>query len=473
MRPLLTSGRNRSFSYTACFLAVVTLGGIAFPVAYLVFNRVVFGAWFGGYFDNVGSSGYQLSFFLEKAVSLIRDSNSLFLEPHYALSDHFQLAFAAFPIVLATALTSLGSRGIIAATICLNFAIYFPYGDLLPYGLFNYDNVHYFKWAIPWCAVIATGQLLIWAKGLAARRWLQPTCAIALTCLFAFAMAGAKIIVPHFVYFHDITDSDTNSVSIDLEDAVQFRILDLATAPQAFEKVYLGNFRVSVDGKPKRSVRDFRVLPAPWGIRILFFNETSGRRIRLQASPNALNLSSGVGIARTGDEKVTLLCRWISCPKQDFLSPDSGIRGNKDQPAPLLSIPFSLHGPDSYLTSGWSGPEECCRWTTSLAADLVAPPQSPQPYRLEAVVFSLLTPLRRHQIVRVRINGCIVAETALEFPDDTGPNLLSGEIPKSCVPAGEQMRVVFETDAVARPVDLGIGRDDRTLGVGVASLSFW
>ena len=457
----------------AGFLLATILGGIALPLSYLTFNRIVFGQWFGGYFDNVGSSGYQLSFFLEKAVSLIRDGGSLFLEPKSALSDHIQILFAALPIVLATALAGSGYPRIIAATICLNFAVYIPYGDLLPYGLFNYSNVHYFKWAIPWCAVIASGQLLVWIKDLAARRWLTPAVGLAISCLFAVAMAGAKIVVPQFDYVYENIDSDTNSVAVDFGETKRFRIVDLATAPQEFDKVYMGNFRLWVDGVPKRSIRDFRALPAPWGIRILLFKETNGQRIRFQTPPNTLKLSSGQGIARLGDEKVTLLCRWTDCPRQDFLPPETGIKGNKEQTKPALTISFALNGAEEYLGNGWSGPEHCCKWTIDRSADIVVPAQLIQPHRLEAVVFSLLAPTQRHQAIHLKVNDCIIAETVTAFPDDTGPNLLVGDIPDTCAHAGEKMRIAFETDQVTRPIDLGIGQDDRTLGVAVMSLSFW
>ncbi len=47
--PLVISGHDRRSFYTLRFLIVVALGGIAFPISYLMFNRIVFGEWLGGY----------------------------------------------------------------------------------------------------------------------------------------------------------------------------------------------------------------------------------------------------------------------------------------------------------------------------------------------------------------------------------------------------------------------------------------
>jgi hypothetical protein len=66
----------------------------------------------------------------------------------------------------------------------------------------------------------------------------------------------------------------SNSISFSTNgDGIDF--IDFYGLAGGFNEIYLGDHHMLADGKPLIRVREFRLLPAPWGVRV-FFN----RRIR-------------------------------------------------------------------------------------------------------------------------------------------------------------------------------------------------
>jgi hypothetical protein len=133
------------------------------------------------------------------------------------------------------------------------------------------------------------------------------------------------------------------------------------------------------------------------------------------------------------------------------------------------TITFGADGnSQKFLGTGWSRAEESFTWTDGHSAEIrfdVNPGTSP--LRLIAH----LNPLRYGRItrqkVRVSINGRFCCDWNVATKKD-----YSCDIPTNLTDNVKDFRIRFDLPNAARPLDLGISRDSRLLGVQFYSLTF-
>ena len=259
-------------------IAFMAVGlGLGFSIGillYLIFNQIVYGAFLGGYFQATASaSGYFPSQLFRKIFSLVFDGGTVFLEQRSGLISHYPwLVFSILGMCWCFFRGDWLLRTIVLA-IVFQFCLYAPYGDLLPNGLWRYHNVHYFKWAFPYLALLAW--LVVswvfagsWAAN--AKKWMLKSGIVA---------AGAVLLLmPRYEVHSAPGDIQLASASPGTPDAgFQLRFapsridfIDFSGLSGGFTEVYFGEHRVWYEGKELQKVRDFRLLPAPWGVRLLF-----------------------------------------------------------------------------------------------------------------------------------------------------------------------------------------------------------
>jgi hypothetical protein len=141
--------------------AGIAIAGLALPALYLFLNVRAFGDAFGGYFQLGAHIGFILGpQLLERAVSLWIDSNAIYPNQGGAISSYFPLLIPALVLCVGATFSAPFVIRVIAGTAVLLIAAHVAFADLSPENLFPGNLMHYFKWAIPWLALIAAGTLL-------------------------------------------------------------------------------------------------------------------------------------------------------------------------------------------------------------------------------------------------------------------------------------------------------------------------
>jgi hypothetical protein len=242
---------------------------------FLFFNLKVHGHVLGGYFKSTAtSSGYFPLELARKFFSLVVDSNTVFLEPNGSLITHFPWLIFSLIGMIAALVRGPAMLRVMAAAICLQFCLYAPYGDLLPNGVYRYYNIHYFKWMFPYLAFF--GWLVV--------RWVFESPAIPRTKSIAVRtlmvlIAIAALLAPQYKVkpaspvVLGQTGPDNRIAFSANGNGIDF--IDFDGLNGGFNEIYFGNHHLLADGKPLNRIKEFRLLPAPWGVRV-FFN----RRVR-------------------------------------------------------------------------------------------------------------------------------------------------------------------------------------------------
>ncbi|MQR02580.1 hypothetical protein [Glaciimonas soli] len=257
-------------------LVALALGiGLAFGVLlYLGFNQLVYGSALGGYFQaTASSSGYFPSQIFRKSFSLLFDGGTVFLEQRSALVSHYPwLILSILGMCWCFFRGDWLLRTIALVMIC-QFCLYAPYGDLLPNGVWRYHNIHYFKWTFPYLALFAW-LLVRWAF----IGWRTAGARSFGVKIGVVVMLSVLLLMPRYAVTSEPGTIQLVTGNLDVaqnglylgfaRNRVDF--IDIYGLSGGFSDVYFGEHRLYNDGKELQKVRDFRLLPAPWGVRLLF-----------------------------------------------------------------------------------------------------------------------------------------------------------------------------------------------------------
>jgi hypothetical protein len=132
-----------------------------------------------------------------------------------------------------------------------------------------------------------------------------------------------------------------------------------------------------------------------------------------------------------------------------------------------------LFGPDAsrglILAEGWSVGERWGRWTNGPYAELFfrVPPESAVPLAVTMNVRAFVPRRGYSQRVRILIDDAQVAEWTFS-PGSQGERTFP--VPTSSIRPSGLVRVRFELPDAQRPIDVGVNRDTRLLGLGATSL---
>ncbi|HBX7941091.1 MULTISPECIES: hypothetical protein [Enterobacteriaceae] len=268
--------------------AILLIGPILSAIVFFAFNVKVFGSAFGGYFNaTANGSGYFPFEIAKKALSLFNDSYTLYREPRASLLTHYPwLAFS-----VAGMLFCFWRGDIILRTMCVaaivQFGLYAPYGDLLPNGIWRYANIHYFKWMLPFLALFAW-MSLYWIFEKRGEKKLRPALRTALVLIIVVVTFSISLVTRQWNIQVETTSS--SGMVVPLEDkTVDF--IDIPGVNGSFQAIYFGSHKLWLDGHYLLAVKDYRILPAPGGIRILFNQTRRGNKVEIHLDP-ALTITS-------------------------------------------------------------------------------------------------------------------------------------------------------------------------------------
>ena len=121
-----------------------------------------------------------------------------------------------------------------------------------------------------------------------------------------------------------------------------------------------------------------------------------------------------------------------------------------------------------YQVSGWSAPEPGHTWTDNSVATLRFDVKSSGTSLILRMRMSALTkaPELPSQPVEVKVNGVHVADWEVAAESD-----YSTPIPAETAGKDNPMTIQFTIPKATSPTKLGMGQDDRTLGLNVAQLT--
>ncbi|MGX1099578.1 hypothetical protein [Amorphus sp. MBR-141] len=266
------------------------LGLVPGAVIMFGFNLLVFDDLLGGYFALSVSRGFYFGDFFEKLFSLVVASHPIYVErgadwltelPINALCIGFLPAAALFARPLVFRLTAVAAM--------FQIVLYFSYGDALPTGTFRYNNIHYFKWMLPWIvafaayfavhAVAATGAARLQARiGLAAGIVLS---------LLLFSVNVDPVPRPATA----IEATGEGGVVLTFPEGRPLEYIDFDGTPADWTDVYFENRAVvRVDGgAPLENYGEFRMFPRKDGIRLLFIRPVD---------PETVSVDFGVAMRR-------------------------------------------------------------------------------------------------------------------------------------------------------------------------------
>lgn len=143
---------------------------------------------------------------------------------------------------------------------------------------------------------------------------------------------------------------------------------------------------------------------------------------------------------------------------------------NKDAQLPSMSpgdkVSFSQYSQGlEYLGSGWQEPEVWGSWSSTTRSQLTIPLSKNKPRFVEIRARAIINKIVPQQTVEIWINGKF--SKSINITESFG-NQIVIDIPKDA----ENLNLELRMPNAARPVDLGINKDERLLALGLESISF-
>ena len=140
--------------------------GIAFAstiAMYAAYNLQTFRTWEPSYSKTINSMGFSPLDLRFKFISLITDSSTYGInDGHLSHALPFIIPLAALSILSLFFLAAPQKILVIAAL--TNFVGYLSFNDLVPTGLFTFNNIHYFTWSLAVFGVAAIAALKVLIK---------------------------------------------------------------------------------------------------------------------------------------------------------------------------------------------------------------------------------------------------------------------------------------------------------------------
>jgi hypothetical protein len=438
-----------------CFM-VATIGGLIFVSFYLLFNFLTFGSFFGAYLGVASKNPYLAADILEKAYSIFLSSGEIYGERGQAFLERIPAAAPVLAVCIAAIGFLNGIRRWIILTALLHFVIYLPYGDLLPTGIFRYYNLHYFKWAYPWLAVIAAGQTWRWLTGAVTHGKGVPPLAVSAVLLVALLAISIAPVEAERV--KDLRSQDESRIIVRVSREWQADFVDLLGVEGGFTDLYFGAHKLRADNAAIAG-GSFRVLPIGGGARLLFLRPLTFTELELSLDQK-VRMGPNEGVSIVTSYGYTFGCRFRECSQ----FPAVAWSGRS------IQIDFrSMSTAQGLDLPAWWGPEPWGRWSKEAAAAVELRIEPRPAVSVSAVVIPLLGAKRPTQSIALLANGCRVSSVEFSLAD-AAPKTVKGRIPTGCIRADGRLRLELQTDTAQRPVKLGINQDRRRIGVGVSKI---
>jgi hypothetical protein len=128
------------------------------------------------------------------------------------------------------------------------------------------------------------------------------------------------------------------------------------------------------------------------------------------------------------------------------------------------------NGRENFMLGGWGFTEDWGTWAIDQSAKVVFPMPKGDPTKLIINANAFLSPQHVEQIVDIAVNGLRVVDH-MTLKQAKG-NILEIKLPRGLKTAGEPVVIEFRSLDAISPRDLGLGPDERKLGIGLVSIKF-
>jgi hypothetical protein len=442
------------------FLLLTVIGSAIGPAIYFVFNKVVFGNPLGGYIQIAKGNGFFAADLPEKFISLWLDGKTLYGENNAGLTEHYPWLFLSLAGFVWVLLRGDALLRVVAFAIGLLFALYMPYGDLLPNGLWRYLNIHYFIWTFPFLALFAWLLVKQVLEGWRRKEGLV----LPLALLVGIPALLLSLHLAVNVKPLQVVSEPGQSMRFELPDG-KVDFIDFRGLNGGFIDTYIGEHRLLLDGRELKKVRDFRLLPKGSEVRLLFIRPIAGRSIEFLPDPRLVRRDPQM-VAHAGVYRFAL-----GAPKPFR---------NNDIP-PLVPtyrlsdiVDFSGKGDGwFYAAEGWSRHEDWGCWSEGEEARIVMRISGyiGQELTLNLTYAALVHPEQPCQKVAITGNGHAIANQEICLADNGGePTPHSYKLPAGLVSADGLLEIRIKTPDAISPKELGVNEDSRILGIGLKTL---
>ena len=435
-------------------LSVFVIAGLLGPAFYLWFNSYVYGDAFGGYLAAGSANGLPLRDLPEKSVSMFLDGSTVYGEPGGGITDQYPWLLLGIPLMIVALITGDALLRLVGAYVVGMFALYLPFGDLLPTGIWRFQNVHYFKLALALVALLAAIGLSSVAR-MPRRQLLVVVPVIGLSSLgmlfTSWSISGDQV----------VAQLQAGAISVPLPEKT-VDLIDVSDVVLDWNQVYFGPHTVKVDGVELDFVKDFRVLPMPGRARVLFVRPVRGKVASVslgKQTPDVATDSRRIGVF-VGSMKLALGHDRVVGVNSKQLALAAGEvvafgQGSLDQPL---------------LASGWSVPEVGGRWSEgdqSTLSLLIGPDVK----SIRIIGAPFLSTMQPCQTVTAKVDGqetvgrricSAVPWTSLELPITNAQSTSTTN--------GRSVTVVLSTPDSISPQEVGGGPDPRRLGLRLVRL---
>ena len=277
--------------------------GIFWVLFFLVFNIYVHGSLEGRYFAvNAQGNGFHPMDIVEKFIAIFLDSQTLYNVSNAAIYKKMPWLALSIPAFIYVLLKGNAILRLVVITIILQFLAYLPYSDLLPNGLWNYQNIHYFKWTFAFSLVCMAWVGIQLVHGLQTRSK-APWMVYGVSFLVALPMLCLQNKLVDVNGYQLVITTTQGTVDIVLHDEVPHTVelISLPFLTGTNESVYFGREnKVWVDGQEMKFVRDYRFLMADSGVQLLFIRPITARTIKIQpALLKDTGITAGVRLFKT------------------------------------------------------------------------------------------------------------------------------------------------------------------------------
>lgn len=428
------------------------------PILFFLFNKFVFGNVLGSYIHVASSNGIFPSDLAEKFISIWLDAKILYGNSSISITEKFPWLIISIAGFVWAGLCGNFLLRSLAAAIAGMLILYLPYGDLLPNGLWQYFNIHYFKWIFPYFALFAWVLLNKAYQGFVDKsKFIFPVSTLVIISTFMLAIQIVPQVKPLEVSLID------RRINMTLPSE-EIDFIDFKGIKGKFEDIYFGKHNVLIDEFELKRERDFRLIPQGSDIRLLFIRPVHGKNLKFSPDTNLVIYNSEL-LSQIGKYKIQFgqIRPLRNKPKSDLA---------KDY-RPNEIIYFSKGNTSIfYAIDNFSDPEDSGTWTLNDYAmirmrlinfDLNKATNVNITYR------SIVGDKQKCQHLLVKANNIKIGSESLCF----GANnygVYNYRIPGDLVKNNQILELSFVTPDSVSPSSLNINNDLRKLGINIKEL---
>ena len=261
--------------------ALTILAGVLTGLPYAALYLAIYGAHPTEYMRQSAGIGVTLHDFGWKAYVILADPRAWFRDGE-GLLQRLPWVFLGLAGLLP-AIASGGAPALLAVGLCLHAVVYIGYIDLLPTGLWRYNNIHYWNWAIPGYALLAFTLLRDLARWRAAPRFPVAPVSLALAVVLALIRIDPAPAVP----------------------GAPAKMLAWGGVSPGFADSYFGHLALRDGRGVVTNISDFRAIPVPGGMRVVMLSRKIGPGVTWVPAEAPLE-GAGTGEVGRYQERVAL-----------------------------------------------------------------------------------------------------------------------------------------------------------------------